>query len=404
MKRRKRRMRTSQVVATVVGLFIAITFVITLVVNPGSSSSDPVSNSPQDLPTPVTPPPPPPEEGLEPGTVHIHSTGLYQVFEPTASGWLLYQDNYITSQGRANLIFRGRCAVIHNFVEVGMNYPSPQTLIDEVFTQEYLDAEWTAYRDLEMTQQEIVEPYVVMDFVMKGTPQEGNCPDDYLGRQISWMDDNLLHNVRLVVGADDPESLDQLEDLILPSFVTYPQNTQALSENWRARSNITNQYLIQIPPYWQPDNAAGQIDRFRGTGDMEGYTVNMLTFADTPLVSLQEAERWLQTFRADTSILSHEAVTEQKFGDGYRISYIFSNADGDPFSAVISLLNDAANQLYVAELSVPGSGIDFLMEPPEEDTVIAKAKMIIESFTVLAPSDYVYNPLDQVDESERIFG
>ncbi len=413
MKRKKRRMRTNQMVATAIALFITVTFVIALVVNPSSNNSNDQFNTlpPQATFTPA--PPPPAAEGLqEANTIKVHATGLFQALEPTGSGWQNYQDNFandqypnndVPNESRANLIYRGRCAVIHYFVEPGRNYPSPQALIDEVFTPQYIEDEWQAYRPIDMIQQEIDDYYVVMDFEMGGTPEQGNCPDDYRGRQISWMDGSLLFNVRLIVADYDSDSLDRLQELILPNFVSYPQNALTLTDNWRARSNVADGYMIQTPPYWMPDNTAA-VDRHLGTNDMEGYTLNILTYADTPLTSIQEAEKWLQDFRPDISLLSHEEVSNQQFAQGYRISYTYRNADGDPFSAVVSLLNDAEDKLYVAELSVPGSGIDFLLDD-SEDEIITKAKTIINSFTVMAPADYTYRPSTTDEEpEEQIFG
>lgn len=375
--KKNRKMSRSQIAATVIGLVIVATFMISLV-NPGTGTNTTVPTvTVSDITTNNQSAPVSAILGIEGKPPLLSSSGLFQAFQPASTRWYLYQDNYAPAENRVNLIFRGQCAVIHQFVQLGYNYETPEALSDAVFTDDYFNTEWLSYPEWEMTSRTFEAPYVVMDFDLVGRP-EGNCPTDYAGRQISWNENGLLYNVRLVVMKTDRASLDKLQDLAVPSFVTYPYNDAILSQQgWRAQSNLTEGYFIVIPNYFLLDTVAD----YSGTAQMDSYQINIETAVATPLASLDEATAWLTDFRSGISIIASEVV-EQPFATGYRFSYSFENSDGDSFSGAASLLTDAKGKLYVAEIFTSDDGLNFLEEDTENANLTTARKML-HSFSVL---------------------
>lgn len=375
---KKRKMSGKQVIATVIGVLIVAIFVVSLVA-PGSTNSNtaiPTAGA-DDSSANNQSPPASAILGVEGKPPLLSSSGLFQAFQPASSRWYLYQDNYSPSENRVNMIFRGQCAVIHNFIQLGFNYEDPAELTDAVFTDEYFTIEWISYPQWELTSRRFEGQTVIMDFDLVGRP-EGNCPTDYVGRQISWNENGLLYNVRLVVMKSDKASLDKLEALILPSFTTYAHNADIVREQgWRTQSKPDEGYFIVIPNYF----LIGPVAAYTGTAQMASYQVNIKITADTPLDSLEAAQAWLMTFRSGLTIIDHKVV-EQPFATGYRFSYTFENSDGDGFSGAATLLNDANGKLYVAEIFTSDDDLNFLIEDSEDINVI-NARKILNSFSVM---------------------
>lgn len=381
--RKQQRMRRNQIIATVIGVIIIAVFIIGLVApDLGTSTTTletAVPNTAAPLPTPTLMPASMNVEGQAP---YVSLTGLYEVFQPAGTSWIRFQDNYAPPQNRVNVIFRGTCAVIHNFVELGVNFDSPEALSNEKFTEEYFQSEWAQYPSQRLTSKTVEDPYVIMNFDLEGRPEAPNCPSEYAGRQISWVQDGLLYNVRLVVPQNDQASLSVLQDLIVPSFVVYKNNMDIVDLGWQARYVPGGRTMIVLPPGWQSESPAGQRQVYRDP--VENYRATIQQFQNAPLVSAEEAQAWLEDYRANITVLGQEAVS-QTFANGYIFSYTFENADGDPFSAVISLLNTDNGTLYVADLIAPVSEINFLVTPEAPDEPTPNVLAMIRSFTVLAP-------------------
>ncbi len=389
--RKLRRMNSSQIVATVLGLFITATFVITLVI-PNVSSSSNTNTEDLDFLTPESQSsdtdnndPLPVADGIEGNPPHLHNSGLFQSFAPLGNWWIHFQDSYLTEENRASTIFRGQCAVLHTIVELGMNYDTPQALADELFTETYFDTEWDQYPAWEITGQRFEDEYAIYDFKLEGDRTSPSCPVDYLGRQISWIEDSYLLTVRIVVPDDDGASLNKINELALAPIVVYPHMIPLLEQNWLARVSADDLAMMVLPPAWETTEQSGLAQTFTGTEDMTGYRATMLTYAATPLESMEDAEAWLARLRPTAEFFdTNETVDDQEFSSGYRLSYTYADIDGNTFSAVAALLNDSAGNLYVAELITPGRDINFLAEEPADET-IANAQLMIRSFTVLAP-------------------
>lgn len=375
---------TQKIIASVVGLAIVFIVIVGLVY-PGVGATDPTLSTsiPSTPRPPATSTPAPASYQVEGQVPYISNTGFFQVFQPAGTSWLRYQDNYVPSQNRVNVIFRGDCAVIHDFIQVGINYDSLDTVNTELFTDTYFASEWAQYAAWEISKTANDGQYLILDFELKGRLDAPSCPEDYAGRQISWLGENgLLYNVRLVVRKSDQASLTTLQELSIPNFVAYPHNLDVIDRGWQARYTPAQRAMIVLANTWQSETSAGRFASYRGTDKFQGYRVALQEFENTPLATLEDAQAWLQGYRGSAVLLGDESVS-QPYANGYILSYSYHNSDGDPFSAVISLLNDEDGKLYSAEIVTPLKDTDLLGDEADEN--IFELQAIIRSFTILSP-------------------
>ncbi len=414
MNKKRAARRRQQWFAIGIAVFLIGTFLITLLAPGGNThlfstdTPDFTENQDQvDTNTSIEPA----MQGIAGTEPFIHPTGLYQIFQPNpnTSNWALDRQTTNVLNTRASTIFRGNCSVIYNYVDFGINYDTLADVSENVLTSTYDAAEWALYEYEEMDRT-IGDTFIVTNYDLErkedASGVENNCPKDYRGRQISWLDNGLLYAVRLVVRDEDRSALDNLQDIILPTFVIYPNVTSLFINNpgtlnvWRSHpdpnSPIEQRWLdegsfIVLPPDWRTDSSSAAFQAYDGFGTMDGYRVTVRSYPEITLETLEDIQEWLSSQRLRIEFINDEIAENQQFGTGYLISYTFENADGDIFSAVASVLNDENGTLHVAELTVNQRGIDLLVET-ENDDAIARAQNIIRSFTITAPDDYVYLP------------
>ncbi|NDJ86252.1 MAG: hypothetical protein GYB66_10230 [Chloroflexi bacterium] len=401
----KNKRRRSQLIATGIALFISITFIVTLVAPNAIGSNDTIQNNVDssniDTLDPFDVTPIPAAENISGDPPHIHSRGLYHIFRPAAPNWFIEQDRYVQPENEAETIFRGDCAVIHILLEPGVNYDSPESLSQDFLTDAYFDQEWSLYESWERTEERTEGNLAINEFTLTTSERPGesnapqsapHCPNEYHARQISWVDSSFLYTLRLVVTTDDTESLDQLQDLIIPSWVVYPRMTDFLDDaSLRARGSVDAGYLVMLPTTWFAERTSGPLDTYVGSPPLEDFQITMESRSESSIVTLEDATAWLNDFRQTGVEIMNSETVEQQFADGFLISYTFETIDGDPFSAVIALLTSGEGELHIAELYGPVSDIDLLQDIPEDD-IARDAQTIIRSFTVLAPDSYIYTP------------
>ena len=387
------------------------TFVISLVSAGGGHSLFP-TDTPDFLDNPDLPQTAsiePAMQGIAGGNPYLHPTGLYQIFQPNPNtNWGLDPQAAKVADTRAITIYRGNCSVIYTYVDYGINFDTLEAVNENVFTSTYDAAEWALY-EYDETDRTVDDSYIVVDYdlVRRETEdtQNDTCPENYKGRQISWLDDGLLYAVRLVVREDDRTALDGLQEIILPTFATYPNITELIVDSTvreqtgrihpdpnspiEQRWTNENSFII-LPPDWRTDSNEVAFQAYDGFGTMDGYRVTLRSFTDTPIETLEDVEIWISSLRLGVEFNSNQVVDNQRFATGYIVSYKFENADGDVFSAVASVLNDTDGTLHIAELTANQSGLDLLAEP--ENATVSSAQDIIRSFTITPSDGYVYAP------------
>lgn len=408
---KKRARRRQQWFAIGVAVLIIGSVVLALIAPGGNLStgddSDTASNDTNDLQQSAIQPA---MRGIGGADPYIHPSGLYQVFQPNPdTNWGLDTQSANITGTRATTIYRGNCSVIYTYVDYGISFDTLEAVSENVLTDIYNAAEWALY-EYDETSRTIDDTFIIAnyDLVRKETvdTQDDGCPEDYKGRQVSWLDNGLLYAVRLVVRESDRAALDGLQDLIIPTFVTYPNNVDIVTNStlrspiWRTHPDPNSPIeqtwtsegsFIVLPPDWRTDSFEVAFQAYDGFGIMDGYRLTVRSYPDTSLETLDDAEEWLGSLRLGIEFSdNNEPAENQRFGTGYLVSYTFQNADGDEFSAVASVLNDENGNLHVAELVTNQDDIDFLDEP--ENDAIATAQAIIRSFTITAPDDFVYTP------------
>ncbi|MBI5930777.1 MAG: hypothetical protein HY862_15815 [Chloroflexi bacterium] len=395
-KRQRRRVRTQYMITAGLGLAVTFIFIIQAVLprtnNGTTSTSVPTSQSDVGItPEPTSLRAPTLESGIPQITVldsHLNSTGLFQFFQP-GDDWYMERDDYNTDYRRASTVYisPSRLSVIHAFVEIGTNYPSLQAISDTVLTDVYFNTEWGQYKSWRYTNRQVTDSLITIDFALE---DDRNELLKYIGRQISWLENDWLYTVRIVVPDNNPVLLDRLFELSMPTMVGYHNIGVFPLLGWKEFSDQSQRMMIKLQEVWtQIGGSSGRPITYAGATLTEGYEVTIQRIPGQPLESLEAAQTWLSNFRIGIQIVEGRPTT-QTFAQGYWFSYTYNTVEGDPVSAAASLLNDTDGNLYFAELRTPERDANFLATDLTEQRLIGQ--QIIESFTVLAPIGYSIVP------------
>jgi hypothetical protein len=375
-----------------IGFIIIFTFVISLI-NPGTGND---SSSDVELPTLTpfgTPAPtltptrvivPTPEENpqLAGELPYVHSSGAFQTFRPSGGDWAI-SDNPFEEGERLNVVFQSgaRLVVIHNFVQPGVEFESPDTLSQNYLTPEYYATEWSRYNSWAETGRQINGDTVIVDFDLLS---EGN---PYLGRDIARLEGDRLYVTRLVVPSNNRPLLDLLQQLVTPVFVSYP-DLQNLPRTWTAYADQQQGFVFKHAPGWTV--AAGGYGRpvtFRAPTGQPEATVRAWAVADQPVATEEDARAWLAETEPTATVTEVQPV-EHQHGTGYALAYQYEDRDGDPHSGLLVLLNNEANVLLVANLHYDTPDLNLLSVEDLEATVSEARQMLVEGFVALPPDAY----------------
>lgn len=402
--KKRRRVRTQYLITAVLGIVMTVIFIFVAIfpnTNEDETTLVPTLDAANTIPTlqPTSIVAPTPDSGTPQITLlehRIHSTGLFQFLQP-GDDWRLERDDYNTDYRRGSLIYvsPSRLAVVHAFVEIGTNYPTLQMLSDNLYTDVHFDSEWAQYGGWEMTNREVSDRFVTLEFALQ---DERNARLSYISRQISWLEADWLYTIRIVVPNNNPVLLNHLFDLAMPTMIGYRNIAVFPLLGWKQFSDIPQRLMIKLQEVWTlVGGSSGRPMTYAGATLTQGYEVTMQRFTGQPLDSLEAAQAWITNFRPGAAIIEGQ-VTQQTFASGYWFSYSYTNPDGEAISAAASLLNDDEGNLYIAELRSPESGVNFLGADLQEQQLIGQ--QTIQSFTVLAPVGYVATPGTPVQSFE----
>lgn len=381
-KSKRRAQRRATLLGATIGLIIIVTFVLTLVApNLGSRSSssniDPLATP---RPTELVIPTPDPNPRLEGRPVYIHSSGLFQTFMPAGSDWYVDEGESVGASATARVVISSpqRLAVIHNYIQPGVQYESLAALSENFLTGQHFAGAWQDYDSWQETGRQVTDDSVVVDFALVS---QGH---DYLGRSIARLFDDWLFVTRLVVPANNPLLLDRLQALVVPAFSGF-KTLLALPADWPAAVDQQAGWVLKHPAEWsQVAGSPGRPMTFLlGTGNND-ERVRAWTEAQTPLASAEAAQTWAANSEllAAEEVLGAQAI-QREAGTGYLVGYRFRDLAGDVHSGLVALLNDDAGTLFVADLQI---------DPPDaalltgEDVPAAYAdarRAVAEGFVVL---------------------
>lgn len=384
----RRGLNRSQLIATGIGVMISSIFIITLVFPQAGLSTqtvDPIDINDAPITTLRSA-----LDGIESTRPYVHPTGLFQSYQPASPAWqILTSDtnfSLINDREVAEARFQGNnsCGVIHFIVEANSPYSDINALNNSLNT-DYFSTAWGSYGAWEIADRIVDGDRLVAEFELRQPPNFGTlCPETYRARTVSWLANGMIHHVRIVVREEDTDSLDQLEQLLVPTLISYPNNISVIDNAWRVQTSTDLSYFTVIPPTWVRDSLS-TADRIV-YGDTSGYEYTIERFIDISLPTEAQARAWVEANTpANAEILSSKTVL-QPYAAGYKFSYRFTNSEGESTSGIMTLLNDADNILYTGDVRVADVYTD-LLNPSDEDE-IANAPIdvrdVADALTVMA--------------------
>jgi hypothetical protein len=392
----RRGLKRSQLVATGVALLISVIFIVTLVA-PGPTVSNviPTPDTRDNNASSNTFEPTDAAENIANSEPYVHPSGIFQSYRPAIGQWQLLSNTSNAVEGERGQVvdarFRGNrsCAVIHVLAEVNGGYESIEDL-DSVLDDTYFAEAWGQYGSWEEASRNVLEDRIEVEFTLRQPADLSvQCPDTYHARTISWVSNGTAQHVRFVVRNDDRDSLQRLEALVVPSFITYPHNINALGNNWRVQDETEDAHFFLLPSTGFTQDTSRSTDErlvYTGTISASNTTVAVEMIPDTTFADQDEAEAWLGAFVPDDAEILSRDTTAQSYASGYLFSYEFRDAEGVATAAAASLLNDADGNLHFLEIQIAGAQTDLLETSEDVDFVTDLGSGVVRSFTVMIPS------------------
>ncbi len=290
---------------------------------------------------------------------HMHTTGYFQVSVPTGGDWEISESDLPevdqVEAGQFYSVFAISSeinGVVHTMVQPLVNATDPQSLIDNVLTDDYWASSWANYASWEMTDQQVEEPYVITHFNMV------NNGVNLVASDTSWLNSGWMYTVRGVYPAESSALLTTIEDIVVPSVVPYPE-LQTLPPSWSVYVDQTLGYMIKYPPGWAVlDGNEGQPLSIAGPTDVKDSLIRVQVQADAPITVSTQAKAWLAE-QVPTAEVTDSAPLERASGTGYQLLYKIGTPL-NPRTGLVVLLNDDADTLYAAELEVGIGGLDLI--------------------------------------------
>ncbi|MBN1564321.1 MAG: hypothetical protein JXA10_10815 [Anaerolineae bacterium] len=354
-KKARRGQRRNQLVGVAIGVIIVVTTLISLLA-PGrgrstSSSDTSVSATSTPTPTEVVIPTPEPDPQVEGAIPYLHSTGYFQTFYPIGGDWQNYELAEYNVPPYAGVIMQSqdRLSIVYTYLEAGVEYESLADLSENYWTETELATNWTNYDGWTLTRRVEVDDHLILDFdLMLG----GNA---YLGRTTSWVADNFLYVIRIVVPANNSILLERLYEKTTPALIGYT-SLQTLPQTWPVYVDAVYGFALKHPADWE--QVAGEAGR-PATFRMPDGQVRVQSEADQAVASADEAEAWITANETGVTILQSDVLAHDR-GVGYQVAYTYQDTAGDLHSGLVVLLNGDDSTLHIANLQLNAPDINLL--------------------------------------------
>ncbi|PJF43813.1 MAG: hypothetical protein CUN55_07175 [Phototrophicales bacterium] len=382
----RRGLNRSQLIATGIGIVISSIFIITLVFPRAGLSTQTVDTldnedtSSFQVRSAL--------EGIENTRPYVHPTGLFQSYQPASPAWqILTSDTNFVVVGDRQVVearFRGNqsCGVIHFIVET--NAPNSIDELNNSLNTDYFNVAWGSYGAWELLNREIDGDRIVAEFSLRQPADFGTlCPEKYHARTVSWLANGLTHHVRMVVREEDKDALERLEQLLVPTLVSYPNNIATVDNAWRVQTSTDQTYFVVIPQTWGRDPLSTS-DRLIYTDNIR-FQLTTEKFENTPLADETAARDWVVANTPSNAEILSSRTVQQPYAIGYQFSYRFTNSEGESTSGIFVLLNDADNVLYTGDMRVADVDVDLLETSPEEIELTIDVREVANAITVMAP-------------------
>jgi len=380
---RKRARQSATAVGALLVVIVILTFVISLIAPGGKSGSNqslptftPLGTPPP--PTEVVFPPPEPNPQLEGELPYIHSSGYFRTFQPAGSDWVIDEGGLVSASSYARTVIQSsqRLAVIHNYIQPGVEYESLDSLSKDFLTEQHFAGAWADYESWQETGREITADSVIIDFDLVAGGKH------YLARSTYRPDGSWLFVTRLVVPSNNPGLLDLLQTLVIPAFVGY-HDLLALPVTWPAYIDQQLGFVLKHPPGWVV--VAGDKGRpvtFSLESDQAGNTIRVWTVSNQAITSADETQAWVSENEPGATILGANPI-QREAGNGYQVAYAFRDAAGDAHSGLIVLLNDHVGTLFVGNLQIAPPDLNLLNTENLNQTDADARQSVADGFIVL---------------------
>jgi hypothetical protein len=383
---KKRARQRATVVGAVLGVIVILTFVISLIAPGGKSTSNqslatvtPYGTLPP--PTEVVFPPPEPNPALEGEPPYIHSSGYFQTFRPAGQDWIIDEGSSVNASSVARVVIQSpqRLAVIHNYIQPGIEYESLDSFSQNFLTEQHFSGAWADYENWTETKREITSDSVIVDF---GLVSGGK---HYLARTTYRLDGTWLFVTRLVVPDNNPGLLDLLQSLVVPAFVGF-HDLMALPQGWPAYIDQQLGLILKHPSGWElAGGGTGRPVTFSiPSGDAKDM-VRVWTVSSKAITSAEEAQTWVSENEPGVTILGANPV-QREAGKGYQVAYTVRDTAGDVHSGLMVLLNDQAGTLFVASLQIAPPDLN-LLDAKDLSQVDADARQAVADGFIVLPDE-----------------
>ncbi len=361
----------------VAGLVLIIGSMLLSTILPGlgvGTSNQPAPQATAAQPTlaAITFPTPDPDgPQVEAAGTYVHPSAVFFVMQP--QGWTPSPTTQSTVAS-VSMVNGALYSVVHAYVQ---QYDSSQSLVtlDGAASPQELAASWAEYETWQETSRVIVDDRLIIDFELS---LAGNT---YLARHITWVeppDTTWALVLRLVVPGNNPALLDALQDTIIPSYHLLPDSL-GVPLIWPAYIDGVWGYSIKYPETWAlVDGGPGRTVTLSDGSDVA--TLTLSAEENTAVADADAAREWVAAYRDGADISGVEAVT-RAFGDGFRVAYTFTDADGEENSGLAVLINAPDGRLLTANLRLLGTQLDLLDE--EASAAQLEALQVLGTFAPL---------------------
>lgn len=378
MAKQSRRKRLSDprfVFSVSMAMVFIVIFVVGLIATPGSGDTNIIQDTEFSTLVPTVLAPPPPDSEITLGKPQIQRNGLFQFTPP--DGWVVRENIFDNNLPEASMFFENstRFSSVHILLQLGVNYASLQELADDLFTDTYFITVWSNYEGFTETARTINDDLIQIDFLLTAN----NI--DYLGRQITWLEEDWMHSMRLIVPDNNPELMETLQNETASTFIAY-EDQRETQPNFTGYADQESGFLIRYLGLQAVVNTPGSPAIFATPDENVRLLVRQLP--ETPIQDLTGAEDYLrQTLHPSASVTASQITTRQ-YGEGFLVSYSDRDNDGNPLSGVVALLNDVDQNLYLADLQIFEPEIDLLASEGFAEYSIYRGT--IDTFMILPPA------------------
>lgn len=328
-----------------------------------------LDNNPSGTTTPVFPTPAPgtPSTDVQFDAPFVHPSGYFEIIPP--SGWTLRDASAEDIQGSA-WIGNELLAVVHTFVKHTGQPGDREAWVN--FVKSEFPSGFGNYEDYMVTEADYEGETITINFSARFEGLE------YIAREWSGMQEDVVWVVRIVTPANYPALLDYLGEHILPTLKVYP-DAVPVPEGWVDYTDYDLGYGFKHPEGWaNRGTGADGVHRFVDSDIGAEVGMGILVQPGESVTTETEAEERLMAIEPDAKVTSVRPAT-RSLGEGYVVSFTY------PYDEIMRrgmlLLLNANDAVYRVDMRLPVG----LGDPLDEEAAARAdiALKVFDSFTAL---------------------